>query len=296
MKRITEQQIMELNIPLYKYYDWVCDCLKKKNKAILPPKTSLHPSNGVFYNTMPCILPYKNIEGVKMVNRIPARAPSLSAHIVLHDLASGALKALIDANFITTIRTGAVAAHSIKLLAKTDYSVIGMIGLGCMGKATLDMLLTIEPEKKFTIKLYRYKDHAERVISEHSQNKNLTFVICDTYEDVIGDSDVIVSCVTVAEEDFCDDRFYKEGCLVVPVHTRGFTNCDLVFDKVFGDDTGHICHFKYFDKFKEFAEVADIVTGNNPGRVNDSERILVYNIGIAIYDMYLADEIYKLID
>ena len=27
---------------------------------------------------------------------------------------------------------------------------------------------------------------------------------------------------------------------VIPVHTRGFQNCDLFFDKVFADDTDHV--------------------------------------------------------
>ena len=295
MKIIAEQQIFDLNIPIHKYYDWICDCLSRKKEAILPPKISLSPSKDIFFNTMPCILPYKNVEGVKMINRIPQRVPLLKSHIVLHDFESGEVKAVIDANFITNIRTGAVTTHSIKLLAKTNYSVIGIIGLGNTCKATFDMLFAIESDKKFTIKLYKYKDQAEKFIQRYSNNKNLEFIICDTYEKVVEDSDVVVSCVTYAYEDFCDDRVFKEGCLVVPVHTRGFMNCDLFFDKVYGDDTGHVRGFKYFDKFKKFSEVADIVYGDDLGRESDSERILAYNIGLAIHDIYFADEIYNLV-
>ena len=80
--------------------------------------------------------------------------------------------------------------------------------------------------------------------------------------------------------------------MVIPVHTLGFTNCDLFFDKVFADDYGHVKHFKYFDKFKSFAEVSDVVNGIKPGRENDEERILVYNIGIALHDIYYAGQIY----
>lgn len=50
-------------------------------------------------------------------------------------------------------------------------------------------------------------------------------------------SDVIISCITEAEGLICpDDKRFKEGCLLIPVHTRGFQNCDLFFDKIFGDD------------------------------------------------------------
>ena len=47
-----------------------------------------------------------------------------------------------------------------------------------------------------------------------------------------------------------DENLYRKGCLVIPVHTRGFQNCDLCFDKVYADDTAHVCGFKYFNEFK----------------------------------------------
>lgn len=108
-------------------------------------------------------------------------------------------------------------------------------------------------------------------------------------------SDVIISCVTYAPNDFCSDDAFDEGVLVVPVHTLGFTNCDFFFDKVFADDTGHVCHFKNFDKFRSFAEVSDVVNGVKPGRENDKERILAYNIGISLHDINFAAHIYEML-
>ena len=37
--------------------------------------------------------------------------------------------------------------------------------------------------------------------------------------------------------------------------------------------------------------ITDVATGKNKGRENDSERILVYNGGIALTDMYWAMKI-----
>ena len=50
-----------------------------------------------------------------------------------------------------------------------------------------------------------------------------------------------------------------------------------------------------FNKFKKFAEVSDVVNGLAVGRENDQERILAYNIGIAIHDMNFAMHAYRLI-
>ena len=78
------------------------------------------------------------------------------------------------------------------------------------------------------------------------------------------------------------------------MHTRGFQNCDLFFDKVFADDTNHVKGFKYFDKFQSFAELSEVLTGQKNGRASDEERILSYNIGIALHDIYFASKIYTL--
>lgn len=88
---------------------------------------------------------------------------------------------------------------------------------------------------------------------------------------------------------------FKQGVLVIPVHTRGFQNCDLFFDKVFGDDEGHIKDFKFFSRFKYFGELGDVISGNNKGRINDQERIISYNIGLGIHDAFFGYHIYNLI-
>lgn len=142
------------------------------------------------------------------------------------------------------------------------------------------------------IKLYRYKNQAEQFISRYNNYNNLRFSIEDNIEDIISNSDIIISCVTYTEDNFASDEFYKEGCTVIPVHTRGFQNCDLFFDKVYGDDTGHVEGFRYFKQFKQFAEVSDVLLGKKKGRENDSERILVYNIGLAMHDVYIANKYY----
>ena len=275
MKVVTGEAIEKLQIPLTTFYRWVVEALTAKEHAILPPKTSLSLPGDIFFNTMPCILPYKKVEGVKMVNRYPHRTPAITAQIVLHDLESGQLLAFMDAEYITSMRTGAVAAHSIELFAKTGYRVLGLIGLGATARATLDILLAVAPNKPFTIKLYGYKDHAQRFMERYRQHKHLEFVVCADYDATVKGSDVIISCVTVAKQNFCSDDKYDEGCLVVPIHTRGFQNCDLFFDKIFGDDTGHICKFEYFNKFRSFTEVSQVITGQSKGRESDRERILV---------------------
>ena len=271
--------------------------IKNKNRTILPPKISIKPYEGVFCNVMPSFIPNSNndYEGVKVVTRYPERSPSLDSKILLLNAKTGDFLALMDADWITAMRTGAVATHTIMLLAKSNYKTIGMIGLGNVARATLFTLLELNKEKHFDVKLYKFQGDEILFKERFKAYKNVSFSFCDNYHSVVKGSDVVISCVTYAPNDFCSDEDFDEGVLVVPIHTLGFTNCDFFFDKVYADDTGHVCHFKNFDKFKQFAEVNEVVNGIKPGRESNKERILAYNIGISIHDINFAAHIYELL-
>lgn len=297
MKLITHTDIEALHIPAKEYYDWTVEMLKHKNDAILPPKISMKPFDGVFCNVMPSIV--KNDShtygGLKVVTRYPERNPSLNSKILLYDVENGDFLALLDGDWITAIRTGAVAAHSIMLFAKKNYQTIGALGLGNVARTTTLTLLELNPERQFHFKLLKHHDQEISFAERFASYKNFSYEFVDNTHDLAKGSDVVISGVTYAPEDFCSDDDFDEGVLVVPIHTLGFTNCDFFFDKVFADDYGHVCHFRNFDKFKQFAEVSDVISEKVKGRENDKERILAYNIGISVHDINYAAHIYELL-
>lgn len=173
---------------------------------------------------------------------------------------------------------------------------MGFMGLGNTARATALCLLDDNRDKQFTFTLLRYKNQAEDFIGRLSDYDNVTFEIVDTPEQMLDKVQVLVSCITSASGLVCgDDSKFAPGILLIPVHTRGFQNCDLFFDKVFGDDTGHVCGFKYFSQFKHFDELANVLRGLAPGRESDDERILCYNIGLGLHDAVYASKIYDMI-
>ena len=297
MKVLSHVDIKNLNIPPSVCYKWVCDMIRDKNTSILPPKISMKPRDTVFCNIMPSIIRCedgKKVGGLKLVTRYPERNPGLDSKILLMDADNGEVTAFMDGNWITAMRTGAVAAHSIELLAKQNYHTIGMIGLGNAARATLLVLSDIIGPRTIKVKLMKHKDQELDFIRRFEYAKNISFEVVDTYEDLMDDSDVIISAVTYVDHDFCDESHYKKGVLLVPIHTRGFANCDSCFDKVFADDRGHVCHFDKFNEFRYFAETSDVVNGRSPGRENDDERIIAYNIGVSIHDICFAYNIFRL--
>ncbi len=295
MKLITFDDIKEVNISPLDCYGWASDMILHKKESCLPPKTHMTIGDSSFCNVMPCIIPYGegSIGGIKIVTRYPDRTPALDSKILIFNAESGELLALMDGNWITAMRTGAVAVHSIAHLAKCDFNTIGIIGLGNVARACLIVLAAKYSDRCFDIKLLNYKDQAGLFADRFKDYPNIRFHYADSVKECIQGSDVVISCATYLEHDIAENEWFDEGVLVVPVHTRGFMNCDLFFDKVFADDTAHVDHFKYFSQFKYYAEVFDVVTGKALGRSNNKERILAYNIGISIHDIGYAAHIFE---
>ncbi len=297
MQIITNQDIESLHILPKMCVEWVQEAFCMKHKCQLPPKMSVHPQGNDFITTMPCLLPEAyHTFGVKVVSRILGNHPALRSQMLLFDSQTGETKALIDTNWITSMRTGAVAALAIKTFRKKNAHTYAFVGLGHTARATMECLLAICGDEQLTVRLFRYKNQAERFAEHFAAQTNVQFIIVDTMEELVRGADVVVSCITDAQGLLVEDEtLFAAGTLVVPVHTRGFQNCDTVFDKVFADDRGHVQGFKYFNQFRQFDEISNVLRGEAKGRETDDERILSYNIGLGLHDVYFAHKIIEII-
>lgn len=275
---------------------WVQESFMMKPEAQLPPKISIHPQGDDFFNTMPALLaPRYGRFAMKEVHRIAGQEPSLGADILLYDSTTGHLLAIVDGDWITTMRTGAVAALTMSTLKRSNAENVSFIGLGNTARAAALCIFDGLNGRPLTVRLMRYKNQAEDFIERFAAYTNVKFEVIDDIETFVSGADVLISCITVAEGLICDnDSLYRPGMLLIPVHTRGFQNCDLFFDKVYGDDRGHVQGFKYFDRFRRFDELTNVLLGHNPGRESDDERILCYNIGLGLHDALFASRIYDL--
>ncbi|MBR4963905.1 MAG: ornithine cyclodeaminase [Alistipes sp.] len=297
MKSITNSEIVALNISATKCVDWVREAFVMKSECQLPAKISVHPTGNDFFTTMPCLLPKEYGRfGAKVVSRIVGRVPALKSDMMLFDSNNGELLALVDCDWITAMRTGAVAALAIKTFRNSTAKEYAFIGLGSTARATLTCLLESCKDEQLNIRLFRYKDQAEKIVEEYKDYDNVTFTIVDNTSDLVRGADVVVSCITDASGLLVEDEsLFKPGVLVVPVHTRGFQNCDTTFDKVYADDTDHVKGFKYFSEFREFHQIEEVLKGVTPGRESDTERILSYNIGLGLHDVLYASRIYDML-
>ena len=294
---IQQSQIDALQLNPATCVEWVKEAFLMKDDIQMPAKLSVHPQGEDFITSMPCLLPEsqgRKYFGIKMVSRIDGQVPTLQSNIFLYDAKSGHLLAVVDGDWITAMRTGAVAALAAKTLQRKGNSTYSIMGLGNIGHAVGLCLAADNRDRQITFRLLRYKDQAERFVERLKDFDNVNFEIVDDKRIFAAEADVLISAVTVATELlFPDDDLFRKGVTVIPVHMRGFQNCDLFFDKVFGDDTGQVSGFKYFNQFRQYDEFHHVLQGKNPGRTNDEERILSYNYGIALHDIFFASRIYE---
>ena len=301
MRIISEQTIRSLGISPKQCTDWIYESFALKSEAQLPAKISVHPTDTDFFTSMPCLLPESKSNpgiryfGIKEVHRIEGAVPSLGSDMLLYNAKNGDLLALLDSDWITTMRTGAVAAASSKALRKKDSSRYGMLGLGNTARASLLCILESEPEKHFDVKLLRYKDQAELFIQRFKDYKNVSFEIVDDVKEIAQSVDVLISCITSANGLIVEDEsLFPPGITIIPVHMRGFQTCDTTFDRVFGDDTGHVRNFKFFPQYRDYNEIGEVLAGRDPGRKSENQRIIDYNYGLGLHDVLFASKIYEM--
>ena len=178
MKIISENQIKDLGITPATCVDWAKESFSIKNKAQLPAKISVHPQGNDFFTSMPCLLPQEFSRfGIKVVHRIVGGIPALGSDILLYDSNTGELLALLGGDWITAMRTGAVATLAIQTLKATDATTYSFIGLGNTARATMLCLLDSQKNTHHTVQLLKYKDQADSFIERFGAYPNVTFSI-----------------------------------------------------------------------------------------------------------------------
>ncbi len=294
MKIINHNLISQKGLTPIQCVQLVKESFLSKRKAKLPTKINIRLEGNIRLATMPSLSPELGRYAMKLAMRYPLMTPASRSYLLLVDSEQRELIALLDCTWISSMRTGAVAALTIITLKKNKYeNNLSILGLGNSARATLLCLLDSLPEQQFNIKLLKYKGQENLFIERFSEYNNVVFTVVDDVENLIKQADIVVSCITKADENLADVSWFDPGVLLVPVHTLGFQNCDLFFDKIFADDTGHINDFKHFSRFKYYAEFSDVLSGKIKGRANDKEKIISYNIGIGLHDLIFANEIFE---
>jgi ornithine cyclodeaminase len=278
-------------------------------EVVLEPRVHLEPGVefGGHWNVLRAYVRPLGHAGVKVVGDFVDNhtrgLPSELGLVALFDPETGAPTAIVDAELITSLRTGALTAVGAKYLADADARVLGHVGsrgTAFWNVVLLDSLFSFE-EIRVTSARPESRDAFGRRLEERLGRP---VRVADSVQETVEGADVVVEATRLLEpEPILRTSWLADGAFVVPYGTMSAVELDLLdaIDKVVVDDWEQCKPGGRFGALREhvdrglltreslYAELGEIVCGLKPGRERPDERILFWHRGLATCDIALAD-------
>lgn len=236
--------------------------------------------------------------------------PTTQGVILVTDAKNGEHLAMMNASYLTRLRTGALSGIATDRLAREDATVLTVIGTGAMAFEQVLGVLDVRPISKMllvnptTAKAERFK---ERLLA-FGIDENIQIEIMDNVSEAVSQAEIIC-CSTRSNTPVFDGNDVKPGTHVNGVgsylpHMRemDFTfiqRCSkIVIDDEAGvkEEAGELIHANEqpewsFDDLH--GELMDVVTGKTSGRTDDDEITFFKSVGAAYFDLAVAQGVYR---
>jgi len=162
--------------------------------------------------------------------------------VTLSDVDTGAPKAIMSANLLSAMRTGAMPAMAATYLANKNSEVLSLIGPGVINKCALMCYMEVLPNIK-KIKLRGSSvtsktaiEMKEYIEANYPQVKEIE--ICDSLEAACRDADVVSEAMSVSKENMEEFKleWFKKGATVFSMGSflyrqyNDFVNTKMVVD------------------------------------------------------------------
>lgn len=302
---LSQEQIMDLNI------GWD-EIIKRMELALIeqadktienPPKRGVHTRKNAFIHEMPVYLKQMDACGIKWVSGYPNNKekglPQILGLQIMNCPETGVPLCVMDCRWITGVRTAAVTAITVKHCAKANAGGIAIIGAGVQGKMHLRAIKHVMPG----LRVCRIYDIFPQAAKEYAQllgaELNMEIIPCSSVEEAVQDVDIIFTATQKVERPFIPVSAFKPGMLGGGLEAGRAWPGELIHgvDKVITDDLGQTSQYGSTGAFQGglpqfYGELGELIKGK-PGRENDQERILAFNIGIACEDISLGQYIYE---
>jgi ornithine cyclodeaminase/alanine dehydrogenase len=277
---------------------------KGRGRAEMPPKPGIHPGVDAFIHAMPGFLPDLGAAGVKWVSGFPQNRerglPYVSGLIILNDPATGLPTSVMDATWITAMRTGAATAVAARHLARHDSSTVGIIACGVQGRSNLEALT-----RMFRVSaVYAYDldtAAAHRFAEEAHQRWGVNVSVVSTPERVVRQADIVVTSGPIHKDPHPTIKadWLAPGAFACTLDFDSYWHGTALAeaDKVATDDLAQLEYYRAAGYFRTtptpYADLGEIVAGTRPGRESADERIICINLGLALEDIATADLVHQ---
>lgn len=275
-----------------------------------PLRLALQADGKKLLGLMPAFSQSCGLLGAKILTVFPDNfkrgIPSHQGAVLLFDWDTGALKALVDAEAVTEIRTAAVSAAATDVLARRDAHTLALFGAGVQARSHLRAISSIRDIRRVLVWDY-YPQAAERFQKEMQRETGLPITVCLLGEDAASEADVIctvtASRVPVLFGDWVgpgthinavgacrpadrelDTALVKSSSFFVDSRLSAVNEAgDFLIPLAQGEITeGHIR-----------GEIGEVFAGLTPGRTARAEVTVFEALGLAAEDLAAADHVWR---
>jgi ornithine cyclodeaminase len=251
--------------------------------------------------------------------------------VTLSDVDTGAPKAIMSANLLSAMRTGAMPAMAATYFANKDSEVLSLLGPGVINKCALMCYMEVLPNiQKIKIRGSSSKSKTALAMKEfieetYPQVKEI--VICDSLEEACRDADVVSEAMSVTKENMEEFKleWFKKGATVFSMGSflyrkyEDFKNTTMVVDNygmyqkylnnfiargpvdAFGNKREWVImgiHFVHLVKTgqvqrEQVINLCDIVNGKSDGRKDHDEIVMCSIGGMPLEDLSWGYDCYQ---
>ena len=184
-------------------------------KICTAPKSAILPGDGRYMMTTLSSSDAPDMTVVKSVMvspRNPGRGlPGVEGNLLLQDSETGRLCAVMEAGWVTAVRTAGLSAVVAKRMADPGSKRIGFIGTGVQARSHLEAFADLFPIEAISA-FGRGRENIDRLCAM-AEGMGLDAKACTTPKEALEDADLVVSSVTLSFElqPFLDASWLKPG-------------------------------------------------------------------------------------
>ncbi len=271
--------------------------------AVNVPRTRA-PGPGIVLHSMSASASYLGRVGWKQYTTTREGA---RFHVGLYDQQSGRMLALMEANRLGQLRTGATSGVAAKWLARQEAAVMGLFGAGWQAETQLSAIAQVRQLQR--VNVYSRREPQRQEFAERmSDCLQLEVVAVDDPRQCVAGCSIVVTATSSSTPVF-DGSWLAEGTMLAAVGSNWLRKAEIdvaavrraslvVCDSVqcCEREAGDLSAAQTADAFhwREAIDLADVVAGDHPGRTGSDQVVLFKSVGLGIEDVALASRIFDL--
>jgi len=309
---LSQEDILSLNISYTDVIKVVEEAMSEFGKGTcqLPVKVHVNSRPGTYINAMPSYIGGKyDIQGMKWVAGYPENRkkglPVTWGIMVMNDSTTGAVKAIMDARWITAIRTAAVAAITAKYCKVQNTHSMTIIGAGEQGKWNARLMKLAVPELKRVYIGDLYDTAIDAYLGKMGPlMPEIEFVPVRTdaeRQKAIDNSQILLTATQRGDKPIIYSEMLHKGMLGIPLESTAWEGKTYTrfADRFVCDDWELVQEYlrngKYTDGLpEEYQILGKVINGDAVGRANEDEFVITSSHGIAISDVAVGDMILRM--